>query len=228
MNRSITAGPFLAFVAALALPCGEAAAAPASEAPAADAGAPVNAVWVEHKQSFTYFGDTTYYSCDGLRDKVRYILKQVGARDLQVSSRCVEAGGYGVEAMPGVLIKGYFAREATPELLQKIDEGAAERELVARVQGKGDLVDDATAQFPATWKRVELEGVRHGRIANGDCELLEQLARHVLEPVGIRVTGDSRLGCVRHGVPMRAVRLVLETLQPVPPPDAAPPATTEP
>ena len=241
MNRSITAAPLMAVCATLGLGCGATPAQPASEAPDAAAPSPVNAVWVERKQSFTYFGDTTYYSCDGLRDKVRYILKQVGARDLEVSSSCVEMGGYGVEAMPGVRIKAYFAREATPELLQQIAEGAAERELIARVKGRAEVSDDAAAQFPAAWRRVELEGVRHGRIANGDCELLQQLARQVLEPAGIRVSReDSQLGCLRHSVPIRAVRLVVETLRPLPPPDAPatpgsapptaespPPATTE-
>ena len=109
------------------------------------------------------------------------------------------------------------------------------------MKGRAEVSDDAAAQFPAAWRRVELEGVRHGRIANGDCELLQQLARQVLEPAGIRVSReDSQLGCVRHGIPIRAVRLVVETLQPLPPPDAPatpgpapppadspPPATTE-
>jgi hypothetical protein len=225
MNGSITAAPLAAVFAALGLGCGAAPAQPANETRAATSSTPVQAVWVERRQSFTYFGDTTYYSCDGLRNKVRYILKQLGARDLEVSGNCMESGSYGVEAMPGVRIKAYFAREATPELLQQIADGAAERELIARVKGRGDASDDAAAQFPAAWQRVELEGVRHGRIANGDCELLRQLARQVLEPAGIRVLRqDSQLGCVRHGVSIRTVRLVLETLQPLPPPDA--PSTT--
>ena len=222
MTRSIAAAPLLAAVAALGLGFGDARSEPANEAPAAMDAPPVKAVWVEHRQFFTYFGDTTYYSCHGLRDKVRYILQQAGARDLDVTASCMEAAGHGVEPMPGVRIKAYFAREATPELLQQIAESAAERELIARVKGRSDFADDASAQFPATWERVELEGGRRGRIANGDCELLEQLSRQVLGPAGIRVSADTRLGCVRHGVPIRAVRLVLETLQPVPPPDGEP------
>jgi hypothetical protein len=221
MTRSIAAAPLLAVVAALGMGFGDARSQPADEAPVTGT-PPVKAVWVEHKQFFTYFGDTTYYSCHGLRDKVRYILEQAGARDLAVTASCMEAAGHGVEAMPGVRIKAYFAREATPELLQQIADSAAERELIARVRGRSDLADDASAQFAAAWHRVEFEGGRRGRIANGDCELLEQLARQVLEPAGIRVSGDTRLGCVRHGVPIRAVRLVLETLQPVRPPDAPP------
>ena len=229
MGPSITAA--LAVIAAINMGPGVAGAEPVPDAPSAGASMPVvNAVWVERKQFFTYFGENTYYSCDGLRDKVRYILKLAGARDdLTVSTSCIQSGG-GIEAMPGVRIRAHFAQEATPELLEQLAEGAAKRELIARVSGKGHDVDDATAQFPATWQRVEIEGERRGRIASGDCELLEQLLRYVLEPAGVRVAGDPRLGCMRHSTPIRAVRFQLDTLQPVPPPDATsePPADAAP
>ena len=39
-------------------------------APAPEPAATVNAVWVERKVNFTYMPLTSYYSCDGLRDKV--------------------------------------------------------------------------------------------------------------------------------------------------------------
>jgi hypothetical protein len=219
MNRSIVA------VFALAITALGVAAVPtraATEADAQHASPVVDAVWVERKQQFTYFGDSTYYSCDGLRDKVRYILELAGARDdLVVTASCIDPGG-GIEAMPGVRIRAHFAREATPELLEELEATAAERELIARVTGKDQGVDVATAQFPARWQRVELEGTSRGRIASGDCELLEQLVRHVLEPAGVRVIGNPRLGCARHSTPLRPVRVQLETLQPVPPPDVAP------
>ena len=45
-----------------------------------------SAVWAHKEFQFTYQGFTTHYSCDGLRDKVRQILLQFGARkdDLKV------------------------------------------------------------------------------------------------------------------------------------------------
>jgi len=45
--------------------------------PSADAAATVNAVWVEREVTFTYMPLTSYYSCDGLRDKVRWILREL-------------------------------------------------------------------------------------------------------------------------------------------------------
>jgi hypothetical protein len=225
MDRSIVA-VFAAVVAVLGM-----AAVPtqaATEPGAQDASPPVvNAVWVQRKQLFTYFGDNTFYSCDGLRDKVQYILELAGARDdLVVTSSCMDPVG-GIEAMPSVRIKAWFAQEATPELLKVLEEGAAERELVARVTGKDQGLDVATAQFPARWQRIEIEGTTRGRIASGDCELLDQLVRHVLQPAGVRIIGNPRLGCVRHSAPIRPVRLQVETLQPVPPPDAAPEPSSE-
>src|SRR4051794_34137370 len=41
---------------------------------------PVPAVWLEHDVRFTYVGQTTYYSCDGLRSKLRYIFDQLALR----------------------------------------------------------------------------------------------------------------------------------------------------
>ncbi|MCE3283747.1 MAG: hypothetical protein K0R70_3 [Steroidobacteraceae bacterium] len=218
MERSTTGTVALALLTSMGMPGSAVRAEPVSTAaPAAE----VSAVWIERKQLFTYFGQTTYYSCYGLRDKVRYILKQVGARpDLSVSTSCVESGGSGVEALPSVRIKAAFATEATPELLQRLAEDASERELVARVRGKGDDVDSATAQFPAVRHRVEFESERRGRIEDGDCELLEQLVRQVLEPAGLRVAADSRLACMRHSIPTGSVHLVLDTLRPAPQPDA--------
>lgn len=183
---------------------------------------PVNAVWVEQERSFTYFGHTTYYSCYGLRDKVSYVLRQLGARPgYSVRVSCVESGGSGVESMPRVRVKAAFAAEATPAVLEKLAAGAAKRELIARVQGKDAQSDAATAQFPARWQRTEFKGWRDRRIDDGDCELLEQLLDQVLVPMGARVAPDSRLSCARGQLPLGAVRLQVETLTKVPEPDAA-------
>ena len=56
---------------------GQAAAAPAT---AADGAPTVMAVWVQKEVNFPYKGLTSYYTCDGIRDKVRGILKYIGAR----------------------------------------------------------------------------------------------------------------------------------------------------
>ena len=68
-------------------------AAAQADAPAPGTNAPVSAVWVERQVNFTYMPLTSYYSCDGLRDKVRWLLRQLGARpDFKVKSRgCIRA-----------------------------------------------------------------------------------------------------------------------------------------
>src|SRR5690242_12321576 len=51
----------------------------AENAPTA-AGEPQSAVWTEKELTFVYQGFTTRYSCDGLRDKVRGVLLDLGAQ----------------------------------------------------------------------------------------------------------------------------------------------------
>jgi hypothetical protein len=214
----------LASLAARAAP--ETASAAATET-AADTAAPtVNAVWVEHKLQFTYFGQTTYYSCDGIREKVRYLLKEAGARDdMKVQVSCFEP--VGVERMPTVRIRAAVPTEATPEVLAKLAQDGSKRELVSRVQGKGGT-DDVTAQFPAVWRKVEIEGRRSNRIEEGDCELVDQMLDAVLVPMGVKLAPDSRASCVPHQVTTGSVKLNFEALHRAPTPDEAPGRTEPP
>ena len=188
------------------------------EAAAPEPAATVNAVWVERTVGFTYMPLTSYYSCDGLRDKVRWILRQLGARpDFKVRSRgCIEVQG--PEMFPGVEVVAAFPAEATPELLEQLAADASKRQLAARATGKPDPVSEATAQFPARVKRVEF---RSGSTAlsdlqDGDCELMEQLVRgDVFGKLGVKVV-DSQTHCVPRQVTLGAVRMAVEVLEPVP------------
>jgi hypothetical protein len=188
------------------------------EAAAPEPAATVNAVWVERKVSFTYMPLTSYYSCDGLRDKVRWILRELGARpDFKVRSRgCIEVQG--PEMFPGVEVVAAFPAEATPELLEQLAADASKRQLAARATGKPDPVSEATAQFPARVKRVEFESGRTtlSDLQDGDCELMEQLVRgDVFGKLGVKVV-DSQTHCVPRQVTLGAVRMAVEVLEPVP------------
>jgi hypothetical protein len=180
----------------------------------------VNAVWVEREFSFSYMGIGTYYSCDGLRDKIKHVLDLVGARkDPRVTVSCFDTGA--VEALPMARIKVAVPAAATPERLQQLASEQSKRELVGRVQGSGSNVDAATAQFPAELRVVEIDGLRGRRIEDGDCQLLEQLLPQVLKPLGVRELPGSSLRCVPKQSQFGAVNLRLESLHAVKPQEDA-------
>lgn len=178
----------------------------------------VNAVWVERDILFTYMGVTAYYSCDGLRDKLRLVLRQLGARPgFKLRTRsCINMTG--PEWAPAVQIVAAFPAEATPELMAELAASASQRELAARASGKP--ATEATAQFPARWKRVEFRSSPIGDIQNGDCELMEQFRKRVFDEIGVRVV-EYDVSCVPHQVSLGAVRMTVEVLEPVPQAPAA-------
>lgn len=192
---------------------------PAAETTAAEPGADgamVDAVWVEQEAEFAYIGVTTFYSCNGIRDKVRQILRNVGAgRDSTVIVRgCIKQNG--PEVQPYVEIRVALPQPATPELLAKLETGRTERQKVARVQGAGSEVDEASATFPARWSRVIFRETHNSVVKNGDCELMEHLVKHVFVPMGLRVAEDSTLDCGLREVSVFSVDLKLDVLKAVP------------
>jgi hypothetical protein len=194
------------------------AAAPVANADGAPA---VMSVWVEKEANFTYMGLTSYYSCDGIRDKVRRILRYIGVRPgFKVSvTGCINdvvANGSlgGVERMPRVHVKAALPQPATPELLAELSKPDAKRELIARVKGTGDATMEATAQFPAEWRRVEILAKPIGPVQLGDCELVDEMAEGAFAQLGVRIV-DDQTACVPRQLTLGSVRLTLEVLQPV-------------
>ena len=185
------------------------------QSPAAPDAAAVNAVWVEHDVTLNYMGLTSYYSCDGLRDKVRWVLGQLGARPgFKVTTRgCVRVTG--PEVMPSVRIVAAMPAAATPEILAQLAADASKQELAARVQGKSAPAAEATAQFPARVKRVKFTSSPVDDLRDGDCELMEQLRDGVFGALGVRVVED-RMRCVPRQVTPGSVQMTVEVLEPVP------------
>jgi len=114
--------------------------------------------WVQKEINFRYVGFTTKYSCDGLRDRMRRILLQLGARDdfRMTGYGCV---GVGAETTPGVRIVMHVLQPA----------GSTAGQTVA-----------------AHWKTVDLLADRDLLDAALDCELISQLDRDVLPLFAVR------------------------------------------
>jgi hypothetical protein len=183
---------------------------------AADALAPVMAVWVEQKIHFPYMAFTAYYSCDGLKTKVGSILKEIGARPgFRITARGCMSPQRGPELMPGLDIVAAMPRAATPEVLAQLASDASERELAARAGGKPAPAAEATAQFPARIRRIDFRDSPSGLVQPGDCELIEQLRDRVFVPLGATVV-VNRMGCTPHTLANGIVVLSIDVLEPVP------------
>jgi hypothetical protein len=70
------------------------------------AGMPIAAVWKEQRLNFFYMGRTSRYSCEGLRDKVRAMLLDLGARrDIRVTALdCEDAAARPGSSSPSLTI----------------------------------------------------------------------------------------------------------------------------
>lgn len=151
------------------------------------------AVWKDQELVLDYMGFTTHYSCDGLRDRVRAVLLQLGARaDLEVtSSGCVRAAG-GPERFPRV--DAHFAT------LQPAPAPAS-------APGAG-----AAPAVSGAWKSLNLAG-RDG-LGPGECELAEEVVRTVLPHFTVRNL-DVHAPCVPHAETI-ALGLRMEVFAPLP------------
>ena len=165
--------------------------APAARAADAD----VLAAWKRHEIDFTYMGFTTRYSCEGLRDKMRVLLKAAGARpDFDVSVRACAAMPGGVTEFPRVRLV-FFA----PEL---------------PVPGSREVGEPA----PSRWTPVRLARRQPRELEPGDCELVEQFRDRVLIAFTSRNLRHD-INCIPHQLSGSSFDLSVEVLQGLPPPD---------
>lgn len=182
-----------------------------------ETGQTVSAIWLEQDWYQTHTGFTTYYNCDGLRDKVKYLLRQLGVRDdLKVfSTGCTSDTG--VEQFPRLRIKVASAVEATPERLAALEARREQIELIAKVNEKRPDFDEASLQFAARKRTVEFRDKRGTPVEVGDCEFMETFADEVVPRIGARIV-ERDIRCTPHQVAMNSILLVVEVLEPAPPP----------
>jgi hypothetical protein len=180
-------------LAALLLSATTLAQAPAAPAPApaapAESAPPAWAVWTPKELRFVYMGFTSHYSCDGLADKVRSIVLQLGARpDLKVRPvPCSGTLGRPTE-FPGVTVN--------MNVLVPWDASSA---------------NAAATPVPAHWKLVEISTDRDPLREAGDCELIEQVKTRVL-PLFAARNVEYHSTCIPNQLQVGGTQLKAEVL----------------
>jgi hypothetical protein len=136
----------------------------------AESGSLVPAIWKEQHLSFLYLGRTSRYSCDGLRDKVRAMLLDLGARrDLSITALgCEDTVARPRHASPGPRLTLVFSSPVLPDS-------------IAKPLHAGDL-SAMDARFDAF--SITSDAFRNMDIA--DCELVEEFAHQVLPKLATR------------------------------------------
>jgi hypothetical protein len=183
LNRRISfaggLGAAVTLLAAMLLLPANAADAASGDTPAATATAPEPGAWQPHSYEFHSMGFTSTYSCDGLGDKLKLLLRLTGARaDVKVMPSC--ARGYGVPAR---------LAEAKVEFSTLQPAGAANR-------GAGNAASAAGA-VNGVWRHVELTPRHPFDLQSGDCELVEQFRDTLLPMFAIRNL-QQQITCVPH------------------------------
>ena len=185
-RRLISARLAVAAVFSLSLASG-ALAEPPVESTSPQSSAPAWAVWTPKELRFTYMGVTSHYSCDGLADKMRSILLQLGARpDLRIREvPCSGSLGRPTE-FPGVTVN-----------------------MNVLVPWDATSANATVTPVPAHWRMVELSTEPDPLRQAGDCELIEQVKAHVLPLFSVRNV-DYRSTCVPNQLQIGSTQLKAE------------------
>jgi hypothetical protein len=160
-----------------------------AESASAAAGESQPAVWTEKEVTFVYQGFTTRYSCDGLRDKVRGVLLDLGAekKGLKVLELGCSSPTGRPDPFPGVKVKMSVLQPAS---------GTADDKVV-----------------PAHWRPVDLKLRDSFTTDSGECELVEQI-RHTFVPLFAARNVDLKTSCIPHQATATRPSLKLEVLAP--------------
>jgi hypothetical protein len=143
--------------------------AAAAAGSAADGGNPTAAVWKEQHVEFVYVGRTLRYSCEGLRNKVRAMLLDLGARrDLKV----VPTGCEDYDRSP--------RNSGTPRLSIVFSSPALPNAAVKPAH-EGDL-----AATDARFEKFTISSDAFRNMGIGDCELVQEFAHQILPKLVVR------------------------------------------
>lgn len=132
-------------------------------------GIPMAAVWREQHLEFFYAGRTSRYSCDGLRDKVRALLLDLGARrDLKISAIGCEDTGRMRRNSASPRLSITFSTPTLPDPS-------------VRPMHEGDL-----SATDARFEPFTLASDAFRNLGLGDCELVEEFSHQILPKLATR------------------------------------------
>jgi hypothetical protein len=138
----------------------------AASAWSADAyrGEPIAAVWKEQRLRFFYMGRTSRYTCDGLRDKVRAMLLELGARrDVRIEAQgCEGSAARSRLGAPGPRLNIVFSAPSP-----------------AGAKGKPPHAGDSGA-VAARFEAFTITSDAFRNMGIADCELVEEFAHQIL------------------------------------------------
>jgi hypothetical protein len=148
----------------------------------------VDAVWKPQRMNFVYRGYSTLYTCSGLQQKLRRILRTVGARG-RLELRAYSCDDSLATARFQIALTSPV--EATPENVDQLTAYDSRAELVARVRGDQLASAEDLERFPAVWKTISFARSREMKLAPGDCELVQQLRQHILPRMSVQIVNDQ-------------------------------------
>lgn len=206
---------------ALAAADNESAKESAEPAAAAATGDVIQSLWQPQEIRYSYVAFTTAYGCDAFEDKVRIILKALGAHP-QTTVR-TNGCDFNRPAMNFFVTittaTPVLASEANAQSIRLGSRTESQQKLLERLGVKSPVSTDA---FPAQWKTVELSADRKLDIQPGDCELLEGLRDQVLPKLNIKVLSDT-VRCIPKQLSILPPKLEVSALVPLPSADKGKP-----
>lgn len=158
---------------------------------AEDGAAAEQANWHHTKQKFTYMGFTSLYTCDGIEDKVREILRMFGARkDAKVrATGCTEG--------PGKPSRSVWVEVEFDALVAGAAASGAET-----VTGR--------------WMPIEVAAHRPFNMQEGDCELIEHMRGMLTQGFAFKDL-EYETRCVPHQTTLGSYSIKGKVLRPAPP-----------
>jgi hypothetical protein len=180
----------------------------------AEDSAPVQAGWKTQEIRYSYTGFTTAYDCDAAEDRIKAILRTLGAHE---QTRVSAQGCTLNRPSRNFFITITTATPVPVADLAKTPAQSSRDELLKRLGVAAAKLDET---FPAEWKTIELSRDRKLDLEPGDCELMEGLRDHVLPKLAVKIQAD-RVQCIPRQVSYSTPELTVSALVPMAKPDAA-------